>query len=69
MSVLNELHVKIEKAEEPMSIENMRAGVSRAAEPGEDNMLRGFVTVTRAMNGLHFRLATVSLFILVVSVL
>jgi len=72
MTVLNELYVAVEKAEEPMSREMMGPMKFRPTpeiEPKEDNILRGFVTVTRAMNGLDFQLATVSLFLLVVSAL
>lgn len=69
MTVLNELYVKVENAEEPMSRGNepVFAKMGPTVQPQEDNILRGFVTVTRAMNGLDFRLATVSLFLLVVS--
>lgn len=71
MTVLNELYVKVKKAEEPMSRGDrpVFTKMSPTVQPDEDNILRGFVTVTRAMNGLDFRLATVSLFLLVVSAL
>jgi hypothetical protein len=71
MTVLNELYVKIEKAEEPMSRNNrpVFAKTGQTVQPDEDNILRGFVTVTRAMNGWDFRLATLSLFFLIISTL
>lgn len=71
MTVLNELYLKVEKAKEPMSRGNMP--VFRETGPtvpaDEDNIMRDFVTVTRAMNGLDFRLAALSLFFLVCSAL
>jgi len=71
MSVLNELYVKVEKAEEPMSRDNQPVfrKMGPTVQADEDNILRGFVTVTRAMNGLDFRLAALSLFFLVVAAL
>lgn len=69
MTVLNEIYMKVEKAEMPKSRGNspVFTKMGPSAQQDEDNILRGFVTVTRAMNGLDFRLATVSLFLFVVS--
>jgi len=71
MTVLNELYMKVEKAEEPMTRGDMPVftKVGPTVSPEEDNVLRGFVTVTRSMNGLDFRLAVLCLFFLAISAL
>jgi len=71
MTVLNELYVKVEKAEQPMSRGNQPVfrKPGPTIEGDEDNILRGFVTVTRSMNGCDFRLAVLSLFFFVLSAL
>ncbi|WP_049943379.1 hypothetical protein [Halolamina sp.] len=72
MTVLNELYVKVEQAEEPKRGRSTRDTVAVArsdSNPNDDNILRAFVTVTRSMNGCDFRLATLSLFFLVASAL
>lgn len=68
MTVLNDIYVKIEKAEKPMSQGGGAfAKMGPRVQPDEDNILRGFVTVTRSMNGFDFRIAAISLFFLVIS--
>lgn len=69
MTVLVELYKKVEQAQAPMS-RNQRP-VLRKANPmqsgTEDNYMRGFVTVTRAMNALDLRLALLSLIVLILA--